>query len=123
MRNVAIATRLLARLAGDDSRISFEGTPANTDLPKVSGVRQEDTETLRRLRPCDTTRSSVGQSGIAHCRAFQCPSHYRSRVVACYQTGVGFASTPTSGRPESVRCRESGAAVSRLYVFGSLPIT
>jgi hypothetical protein len=53
MRNVATATRHLARLAGDDSRISFEGTLANTDLPKVSGVRQEETEALRRgtIRP------------------------------------------------------------------------
>jgi hypothetical protein len=59
MRNVATATRHLARLAGDDSRISFEGTLANTDLPKVSGVRQEETETLRRLRHCDTPRSSL----------------------------------------------------------------
>jgi hypothetical protein len=53
MRNVATATRHLARLAGDDSRISFEGTLANIDLPNVSGVRQEETETLRRgtIRP------------------------------------------------------------------------
>lgn len=45
------ATWHLARFAGDDSRISFEGTLAN--LPKVSGVRQEETETLRRgtIRP------------------------------------------------------------------------
>src|SRR5207344_2252399 len=36
---------------------------------------------------------------------------------------VGFASTQPSGLPESDRCRESDAAVSKLYVFGSPPIT
>src|SRR5438045_288270 len=63
------------------------------------------------------------RSDTAHCRASQCPVHYRSRVVACYETGAESASTRAGGRPESDRCRESGAAVSRLYVSGSPPVT
>jgi hypothetical protein len=54
--------------------------------------------------------------GIAHCRAFQCPGHCRSRVAACCGTGAGFALARSSGRLESSRCRESGAAVSPPYV-------
>src|ERR1035438_8855701 len=63
------------------------------------------------------------QSGIAHCRGSQCPAHYKSTVAACCGTGAGFASAPASERLESDRCRESGAAVSRLYVSGSRPTT
>src|SRR5216683_972959 len=58
-----------------------------------------------------------------HCRGSQCPAHCRSRVAACCGTGAGFASARSSGRRESDRCRESGAAVSRLYVSGSRPKT
>ncbi len=62
-------------------------------------------------------------SDIAHCRGSQCPAHYRSRVAVCSGTGAASASTQSSGRLGSDRCRESGAAVSRLYVSGSPPIT
>jgi len=63
------------------------------------------------------------QSCIAHCRGSQCPDHCRSRVAACCETGAGFASARSNGRLESDRCRESDAAVSRLYVSGSPPKT
>src|SRR5215468_9023938 len=56
-------------------------------------------------------------------RGSQCPAHYKSRVVVCCGSGAAFASVRSSGRPESDRCRESGAVVSRLYVSGSPPIT
>src|SRR6266702_7674777 len=49
-------------------------------------------------------------------------AHYRSTVAVCCGSGAAFASVRASGRLESDRCRESGAAVSRLYVSGSPPI-
>ena len=39
---------MMRALAGEDSKISFEGRLSNTDLVKVDGVEFEETELLRR---------------------------------------------------------------------------
>jgi hypothetical protein len=39
---------MMRALAGEDSRISFEGRLSNTDLVKIDGVHFEETQVLRR---------------------------------------------------------------------------
>src|SRR6201987_6042388 len=80
-------------------------------------------QTTNLLRFFRTLQFSSHKAVLRTIMSFNAQFHCRSTVVACYGTGAGFASTQLSGLPESDRCRESDAAVSKLYVFGSPPIT
>jgi len=58
------------------------------------------------------------------CRQLRCGCLLRNFVdLALVRKRTESASTRSSERPELDRCRESGAAISRLYVSGFPPIT
>src|SRR5206468_10890115 len=80
-------------------------------------------ETANLLRFFRTLQLSADKAVLRTVAGLKCPVHNRSRVAVCCGSDAAFASAPANGQPESDRCRESGAAVSRLCVSGSPLIT